>query len=158
MGTTLADTINPSVAHFWDINLKPRLVFETYTDRISNFTVDFSSRFSKLSDNDWWGCDFSGYKIDYVMQKYPSTNISSSEYSSLFSMNTATGEFTMSEFNRTYGPYQIYMAASNGNMWSDSSAQGWLLEVMFVNATPSLPNVAPYFYPTPSVVQVKTSS
>lgn len=112
-----------------EIDYKPRFIFSTYADKISNFSVDFSSRFSKVSENDWWGCDFTEYKIDYVMQKYTTNNISSSVYNSLFSLDASTGVFTMSEFNKTYGVYQIFLAASSGKIWSDSKSEGWLLEV-----------------------------
>ena len=64
----------------------------------------------------------------------------------------------MTEFNQTYGPYQIYVAASNGLVWSDSSSQGWLLEVTFVNSTPSLPNVPPYMWPSPTFFNVMPAS
>jgi hypothetical protein len=64
----------------------------------------------------------------------------------------------MSEFNKTYGPYQIYISATNGFTWSDPSTEGWLLEVTFVNSTPTLPNVAPYIWPRPTVLKVKTTT
>ena len=64
----------------------------------------------------------------------------------------------MTEFNKTYGPYQIYVAASNGLVWSDSSTQGWLLEVTFINSTPPLPNVPPYMWPSPTFFNVMPAS
>jgi hypothetical protein len=60
----------------------------------------------------------------------------------------------MTEFNQTYGPYQIYVAASNGLVWSDSSTQVWILEVTLINSTPTLPNVPPYMWPRPKFVNV----
>ena len=78
--------------------------------------------------------------------------IAPSNYSSLFSLDSTTGVFMMTEFNKTYGPYQIYISATNGFVWSDPRTEGWAIEVTFVNSTPTLPNVAPYIWPRPAVV------
>ena len=88
------------------------------------------------------------------MEKYTTTVIPASNYSSLFSFDSTTGVFRMSEFNQTYGPYLIYISASNGVVWSDPKTEGWLLDVTFVNSTPSLPNLPPYFSPIPTIIQV----
>ena len=118
-----------------------------------------STRFAKTSVDDWYsGCKFTGYRIDYVREKNSPVKIPPANYSSLFNLNPNTAVFTMTEFNKTYGPYEIYISASNGHTWSDPRTEGWAIEVTFVNSTPTLPNLPPYIWPKPTMLRVNSTS
>ena len=81
--------------------------FETFTNKISNFSIDFSKRFKKKSNEGYYGCPFSLYRIDDVVEEYSKVSINSS-FSDQFSFNTTSGVFSMVNFNEPYANYLIY--------------------------------------------------
>ena len=91
---------------------------------LTGYSVDLSDRFEKLSDSDWLGCYFSGYKIDKVLQKVTQAEIS---FSTLFDLNYDTGVLNVTSFDSAYLDYQLFISAYNGHMWSNSTEDGYLV-------------------------------
>ena len=50
-------TYNNAIAKWWNIDGRYRLHFEAYTEKLSNFSIDFSQRFKKKSFDGWNGCE-----------------------------------------------------------------------------------------------------
>lgn len=68
----LVESLNATLARFWLIDFKYRLKFYGYTYNVSEFSVDLTTRFEKLSFDDWWGCPITDYRIDRVIDEYSS--------------------------------------------------------------------------------------
>ena len=125
-------TYNSAYARWWNIDGRYRLHFETYTNKITSFSIDFSSRFKKRSLDDWNGCAITQYRIDDVVEDYSMTSVNAS-FSSLFSFDTTTGIFTIKNFSTPYANYMVYVSAYNGAVWSDHSEVGYLAKITFIN-------------------------
>jgi hypothetical protein len=110
---------------------------------LTGYSVDLSGRFQKLSNYDTLGCNFTSYRIDKVVEKATLTEIS---HTSLYNLDPTTGILKITNFDSAYQEYQLFISASNnGGMWSNSSTDGYLVQISMIDSRIVMPKGAPTF-------------
>ena len=69
---------------------------------LTGYKIDLSSRFEKLSESVWNGCNFTSYRIDKVVEKTTTAEIAVETYSTLFSLDQNSGILNMTRFDFAY--------------------------------------------------------
>jgi hypothetical protein len=128
----------PSGSYSWEV-----IKFEEVTSTLSEWSVNIVDRLKTDSPDGY--CNVTNYRIDKVLD---SSNqlVRNQTWQNYFYL-TVEGNFVITKFDKAYGPYRVFIAPFNGQVWGNfyDEVLEHTIEVTFIQADFVVPNMPPFF-------------